>query len=82
MKTHRRYGFLFLAAFCSATVAMGAPEKLFSSVTLRHTPRDWASVVRQSNPEGHLDHTMHGVLERYDLPVLLRLAGHEKVAYE
>ena len=57
------------------------PE-LFASVTLRNTPHDWASVVRQTNPAGQLDSTIHGVLEVYDLPDLVRLAGEDKVRYE
>jgi len=56
--------------------------KLFASVTLRDTPRDWASVVPQTNPAGHLDTTIHGALEVYDLPDLIRLAGEDKVNYE
>ena len=57
------------------------PE-LFASVTLRNSPHDWASVVRQTNPAGQLDSTIHGVLEVYDLPDLVRLAGEDKVRYE
>ena len=57
------------------------PE-LFASVTLRNTPRDWASVVRQSVPDGQLECTVHGALELYDLPDLVRLAGNDKVRYE
>jgi hypothetical protein len=57
------------------------PE-LFASVTLRDTPHDWASVVPQTNPAGHLESTIHGVLELYDLPDLVRLAGEDKVCYE
>jgi len=57
------------------------PE-LFTSVTLRDTPHDWASVVRQTNPAGQLDCTIHGALEVYDLPDLVRLAGEDKVSYE
>ena len=56
--------------------------KLFASVTLRDTPRDWTSVVGQSIPAGQLDSTVHGALEVYDLPDLVRLAGEEKVRYE
>jgi pimeloyl-ACP methyl ester carboxylesterase len=57
------------------------PE-LFASVTLRDTPHDWATVVRQTNPAGHLDTTIHGALELYDLPDLVRLAGENRVNYE
>ena len=62
------------------------PE-LFASVTLRNTPRDWASVVRLSNPSGQLESTVHGALTTYDLPDLVRLVGDDsdgesKVRYE
>ena len=57
------------------------PE-LFASVTLRDTPRDWASLVRQTVPAGQLDSTVHAALEVYDLPDLVRLAGEDKVHYE
>ncbi|MCA9122402.1 MAG: acetylxylan esterase [Planctomycetaceae bacterium] len=57
------------------------PE-LFASVTLRNTPRNWASVVKQSNPEGQLDSVIHGALETYDLPDLVRLIGDDKVTFE
>jgi pimeloyl-ACP methyl ester carboxylesterase len=57
------------------------PE-LFASVTLRDTPRDWASIVRQKIPAGQLDSTVHSALELYDLPDLVRLAGEDKVRFE
>lgn len=57
------------------------PE-MFASVTLRDTPRDWASVVRQENAAGQLDSTVHGALKLYDLPDLVRLAGSDKVRFE
>ena len=57
------------------------PE-LFASVTLRDTPRDWSSVVRQKIPAGQLDSTVHGALEVYDLPDLVRLVGAKKVRFE
>jgi len=55
---------------------------LFASVTLRNMPRDWASVVQDNTPSGQLDSTVHGALEVYDLPNLVRLVGHEKVRFE
>jgi cephalosporin-C deacetylase-like acetyl esterase len=55
---------------------------LFASVTLRNTPRSWASVVGETVPSGQLDSTVHGALEVYDLPDLVRLAGEEKVRFE
>ncbi|MBI2480283.1 MAG: acetylxylan esterase [Planctomycetia bacterium] len=57
------------------------PE-LFASVTLRGTPRDWSSIVKQSVPSGQLDSALHGALEDYDLPDLVRLIGEDKVRYE
>ncbi|MEX0818726.1 MAG: alpha/beta fold hydrolase, partial [Pirellulaceae bacterium] len=57
------------------------PER-FASVTLRKTPHDWASVVEQDVPSGQLDSSVHGALEVYDLPDLVRLAGEDKVRYE
>ena len=56
--------------------------KLFASVTLKKTPRSWASVVRLKSPAGHLDSTVHGALTVYDLPDLVRLAGRDKVRFE
>ncbi len=57
------------------------PER-FASVTLRDTPRDWASIVRDDVPSGQLDSSVHGALEVYDLPDLVRLAGEDTVRYE
>jgi pimeloyl-ACP methyl ester carboxylesterase len=57
------------------------PE-LFASVTVRNTPRDWASVVKQPVPAGLMEGTVHGALEVYDLPDLVRLIGEDKVRYE
>lgn len=57
------------------------PE-LFASVTLRNTPRDWSSVVKQSAPQGQLDSAVHGALEVYDLPDLVGLIGENKVRYQ
>ena len=55
---------------------------LFASVTLRDTPHDWASVVSQDVPSGQLTSAVHGALEVYDLPDLVRLAGKDRVRYE
>ncbi len=55
---------------------------LFESVTLRNTPRDWATVVRQTPPAGQLDSAVHGVLTTYDLPDLVEMAGKDKVRFE
>ncbi len=57
------------------------PE-LFASVTVRGTPHDWSSVVQQSVPAGQIDSVVHGALEDYDLPDLVRLIGKDKVKFE
>lgn len=62
--------------------AAALQPELFASVTLRDTPRDWASVVRPGNAAGQLDSTVHGALQLYDLPDLVRLAGKDKVRFE
>ena len=56
--------------------------KLFTSVTLRRTPRNWSEIVGRTTPSGQLDSTVHGVLEAYDLPDLVRLVGEDKVHFE
>jgi cephalosporin-C deacetylase-like acetyl esterase len=55
--------------------------KLFASVTLRNTPRDWSTIVRLDTPTGQLDSAVHGALEYYDLPDLARLIS-KKVRFE
>ena len=55
---------------------------LFTSVTLRNVPASWSELVRQSVPAGQLDSTVHGALEVYDLPDLVRLIGEDKVRFE
>jgi len=62
--------------------AAALEPELFASVTLRDTPRDWTSVVKQSVPAGALSSTVHGALTVYDLPDLVRLAGKDKVRHE
>ncbi len=62
--------------------AAALQPELFASVTLRDTPRDWAGIVQQTTPAGQLDSTVHGALEVYDLPDLVRLAGDGKVEYD
>lgn len=57
------------------------PE-LFTSVTLRQAPRDWASVVGDPHASGQLESVIHGVLKSWDLPDLVRLTGSEKVRFE
>ena len=57
------------------------PE-LFASVTIRNTPRDWSSIVKQTVPAGQLDSAVHGALEAYDLPDLVEMIGKKKVRFE
>lgn len=70
------------AAGVTALHAAALRPDLFTSVTLRDTPRDWTSVVADTVPKGQLTTTVHGALEVYDLPDLVRLAGSEKVRFE
>ncbi|MCA9062265.1 MAG: alpha/beta fold hydrolase [Planctomycetaceae bacterium] len=51
----------------------------FASVTVRDTPTDWASVVKDRQPTGQLDSAVHGVLGVYDLPDLVEIIGKDKV---
>jgi len=57
------------------------PE-LFETITLRNTPRDWTSIVGDKSAKGQFDCTIHAVLETYDLPDLVKLAGKDKVKFE
>lgn len=66
----------------AALHAAALRPELFASVTLRNTPRDWATIVRQSVPAGMLEIAVHGALQVYDLPDLVRLIGEDKVRYE
>jgi hypothetical protein len=61
--------------------AAALQPELFTSVTLRGVPREWTSVVSQPVPAGQLENAVHAVLEVYDLPDLVRLAGAEKVKF-
>ncbi len=51
-----------------------SPET-FATVTVQDSLRDWSSLVGNNMPSGQLDHVVHGALELYDLPDLVRLAG-------
>lgn len=62
--------------------AAALQPKLFASVTLRGTPRDWSSVVQNQVPAGQLDSTVHGALQDYDLPDLVRIVGKDKVRFD
>lgn len=62
--------------------AAALQPELFESVTLRDTSRDWTSLVKNPVPAGVLPITIHGALQTYDLPDLVRLAGKDKLRYE
>jgi hypothetical protein len=57
------------------------PE-LFASITLRDTPRQWSSVVKETVPTGQLDGVVPAALQVYDLPDLVNLAGKDKVRFQ
>jgi len=54
---------------------------LFTTVTLRDTPRDWASVIPEQKDDTQLTSTVHGALDVYDLPDLIGLIGADRVKY-
>lgn len=54
---------------------------LFTTVTLRDTPRDWASAVREQGEGKQLDSAVHGALAHYDLPNLVELIGADRVKF-
>jgi len=58
-----------------------APER-FSGVLLRDSLRSWTEVVEAPLGHAHLTETVHGVLERYDLPDLERLVGTGRVRWQ
>jgi len=58
-----------------------APER-FSGVLLRGSLRSWSEVVEAPLGHAHLTETVHGVLEKYDLPDLERLVGEGRVRWE
>ena len=68
------------AAGIVALHAAALRPDLFASVTLRGCPESWESIVRDPRPAGLLDTTVHGVLETYDLPDLVPLAGTDRVS--
>ena len=55
-----------------------APE-VFTSITLRQPLESWSSIVGRPVPSGLLPTTVHGALQVYDLPDLVRVVGAEKL---
>jgi dienelactone hydrolase len=55
---------------------------LFASVTLKEMLPSWREVVAAPETHNQLVNTVHGALEFYDLPDLVRLAGSESVKIE
>ncbi len=58
-----------------------APEA-FTSITLRQPLESWSSIVGRPVPSGLLPTTVHGALQVYDLPDLVRIVGAEKLTIE
>lgn len=54
----------------------------FASLRLRRTLASWNEVLRTPVPEDQLSSTVHGVLQCYDLPDLVRSLGSAKVVIE
>ena len=61
-------------ACVTALHAKALEPELFGSLSLKDSPESWAKVCGDSNPDGQLPNTIHGVLRHYDLPDLKRLA--------
>src|SRR5262245_39376065 len=57
--------------------AAALSEGSFASITLRQMPESWSSVVSQPVPTGQLPMTVHGALQMYDLPDLVRVVGEK-----
>ena len=46
---------------------------MFSGLTLKDTIDSWSNVVRDVRWEDQLENTVHGALQTYDLPDLVRV---------
>jgi cephalosporin-C deacetylase-like acetyl esterase len=63
--------------------AAAVHPNLFATVTIKNAPRSWTNIVGDQNAQGQLDSIVHGALQVYDLPDLVRLAGgSDKVKFE
>lgn len=70
------------AAGVPALHAAAMDTDLFSDVNLHGSIRSWNEVIDTQITTHQLENTIHGVLEIYDLPDLVRLIGPEKVRFE
>ena len=59
--------------------AAAVDDHHLSEVKLSDLPPSWDSVVKMHAPAGMLSSTIHGVLESYDWPDLIRLIGEDRV---
>ncbi len=66
----------------AALHAAALESDLFTSLTLRDTPRSWQAIVGSVELAPLLTATVHGALQYYDLPDLLELAGRDKVRFK
>lgn len=67
------------AAGIVALHAAALHPELFTTVTVKGSPKSWESLVRTTRPAGQLDLVVHGVLRTYDLPDLTRLIGEDRL---
>lgn len=82
-KTPRRVHLIGVGrAGVPALHAAALEPDLFASVTLRRTLQSWSPVVGQSVPAGILTSTVHGALQTYDLPDLVRSLDAAKIHLE
>jgi hypothetical protein len=62
--------------------AAALEPRLFAAVRLERTLTSFADLVRTPEPAGQLVHAVHGALEVYDLPDLMRLCGRDVMTVE
>ena len=66
----------------AALHAAAVEPRLFGRVVVRDSIESWRRVVESEITVDQLENTVHGVLRRYDLGDLARLAGRERVVFE
>lgn len=66
----------------AALHAAALEPDLIATLTLRRTLTSWAELVGEPVPSDRIVDTVHGALERYDLPDLVRTLEADKVTIE
>lgn len=63
----------------AALHAVVLEPELFTTVEFRNSPESWHSMVASAQNAHHITTTIHGILQHYDLPDLMKLLPAEKV---